>query len=326
MSDRVSAYIAGYTDAEGCIGVYLDNSTSVWHAQVSFHQTRPAVIDSLLLPTYGGSKYGETPKRGRPIWKYQIQAIDDVRRFLADVLPYLREKREQAELVLNDFDPKADYNTNLVLADKLSRLKDKRLEPVVLTSRLAIAPRDPDRKCFDCGEPAFARGFCAKHYQKARREGRIKALAPKGQGVPFTYGRELAPLDAPYFAGYFDGDGCLDLRPEKQRWYPRVAFGQTQPDVVIDLRVIYGGSLTFQTAKKKSTKPSLFYQLCQREAVLAFLRDIQEYTVEKRDQIDLFLARYRPDLSREDGEKLQAELSEMKKYVPRSEDYRDHTC
>jgi len=77
--------------------------------------------------------------------------------------------------------------------------------------------------------------------------------------------------------------------------------------------VIYGGSLTFQTAKKKSTKPSLFYQLCQREAVLAFLRDIQEYTIEKRNQVDAVLERYRAEMPQEDGKRLQAELSEMKK-------------
>ncbi len=135
----------------------------------------------------------------------------------------------------------------------------------------------------------------------------------KGEGVPFTYGRVLQSLDAPYFAGYFDGDGSLMLRPEKNRWYPRIAFGQTQPDAVIDLHVIYGGSLKVIKGKGVDPKSILFYQLTQREAVLALLRDIAPFAVEKRDQIQTFLNTYQPNMSFEDGRVLQGRLSAMKR-------------
>lgn len=312
FSEQEKAYFAGYTDAEGCIGVY--RKPTGWALIVSFKQTQPAVIDR-LHEGYGGAVAFSKQKRGRPLKHWRLQAIDEARRFLADITPYLREKREQAEIALNEFDPKADHTTNLILSDHLARLKDKRIADVEIQSRLAIAPRDPNRKCLDCGEPAFARDLCAKHYQKAKREGRIQTNT-KGEGVPFTYGRELQPLDAPYFAGYFDGDGSLMLRPEKNRWYPRVAFGQSQPDAVIDLHIVYGGSLKVIKGKGVDPKPLLFYQLTQREAVFALLRDIQPFSVEKREQIDLFLNTYRPDMLFADGAALQGRLSAMKKTTP----------
>ena len=271
-----------------------------------------------MQAAYGGSARVEKQKRGRPMKHWRLQAIDEARRFLTDITPYLREKREQAEIVLNQFDPKADHTTNLIFSDRLAQLKDKRVADVEIQSRLAIASRDPDRKCFDCGEPAFARGFCAKHYQKAKREKRFTANV-KGEGVPFSYGRALTALDAPYFAGYFDGDGSLMLRPEKNRWYPRIAFGQTQPDAVIDLHVTYGGSLKVIKGKGVDPKPILFYQLTQREAVLALLRDIQPFSVEKRAQIDLFLNTYQPEMLFADGRALQGWLSAMKKTTFKTE-------
>jgi truncated hemoglobin YjbI len=303
------AYFAGYTDAEGCIAVY--HNTRAWYASVTFQQTQPAVIDR-LHEAYGGSMHYSKQVGRRPLKRWHLQAINDVRRFLADITPYLREKRAQAEIVLNAFDPKADHTTNLILHKRLTHLKDKRITDAKIQSRLAIAPHDPNRKCLDCDELAFARNFCGKHYQKAKREGRLQTNT-KGEGVPFIYGRALQPLDAAYFTGYFDGDGCLMLRSKGNRWYPRITFGQTQPDAVIDLHVIYGGSLKVIKGKGINPKPALFYQLVQRAAVLAFLHDIQPFSIEKREQIDLCLSTYRSNLSLADGKALQDWLSTLKK-------------
>jgi hypothetical protein len=92
-----------------------------------------------------------------------------------------------------------------------------------------------------------------------------------------------------------------------------VAFAQTQPDTLMELHALYGGSLTVDPPRGPTRRPKLFYQLVQRHAVLALLRDIQPFLVEKRDQVELFLAKYQADLSFEDGQKLKAQLSEMKR-------------
>lgn len=241
----------------------------------------------------------------------RLQRLSDVRRFLADVAPHLREKRKQAEIVLHAFDPRARYADSRALVDQLIQLKAKRIDTAIaITPRLALS-RQEHLTCIDCLAKAFSRGFCAKHYQKAKREGRV-VTNPKGTGVPFTYGRALKEFDPPYFAGYFDGDGCVAIASEKQRWYPRISFQQTQPDTVMELHATYGGSLTLEQGRGKNRRPKLCFQLVQREAVFALLRDIRPFVVEKRDQVELLFARYRTDMSFEDGKMLKDQLSELK--------------
>lgn len=183
----------------------------------------------------------------------------------------------------------------------------------MIEPRLSISPQ-AHLKCLNCAERAFARGFCGRHYQKARREGRITTNR-KGTGVPFAYGRPLKEFEAPYFAGYFDGDGCIQLASEngsRRSWYPRITFAQTQPDTLIELHAIYGGSLTLEEARTERHRPKLLYQLAQRAAVFAMLRDMRQFLIEKRDQVELLLAQFRPDMPFDDGKKLKDQLSKMK--------------
>ena len=311
-SEHEKAYFAGYTDAEGCIGIctFMQKGLSYWSGSVSFNQTQPMVVERMHA-VYGGSL--SVRKRGYPRRlqkQLQIQRLSDVRRFLSDVIPYLREKQSQAEIVLNQFDPRAEHMTNQWLLGRLIKLKAKRLDNAVIEPRLAISPQ-AQLQCVDCGERASSRGFCARHYQKARRDGRITPNK-KGAGVPFTYGRALKAFDASYFAGYFDGDGCIQIVAEKRRWYPRISFGQTQPDTLIELHAIYGGSLTFGEAATNRHRPKLHYQLCQREAVLTMLLNILPFLIEKRDQVELLLTTYRPDMAFDDAKKLKWRLSQMK--------------
>jgi hypothetical protein len=312
VSEVEKAYFAGYTDAEGCIGLvaFTRGPSRYWSAFVSFGQTQPAAVERLHA-LYGGRLRSRKRGHRRRQKEWCLTGIEDVRRFLSDISPYLREKHPQAAIVLNEFDPKAEQAMNEALLRRLVQLKAKRLGDVTITSRLSIAPQ-AQRTCLDCGARSVSRGFCAKHYQRAKRDGRI-TTNPKGTGVPFTYGRTLNEGEPPYFAGYFDGDGCIAISPEKRRWYPRVAFAQTQPDTLMELHALYGGSLTVGAPKDPTRRPKLVYQLVQRHAVLALLRDIQPFLIEKRDQVELFLERYQADLSFEDGKKLKSQLSEMKR-------------
>lgn len=311
-SEQEKAYFAGYTDAEGCISiaVFTRDAAHYWFAFIYFGQTQPMVVERMHA-VYGGTvRVKKRDQRRRRQKQLRLQRLSDVRRFLSDVLPHLREKRAQAEIVLNQFDPRSDHGTNQIISARLVQLKATRLGAVVIEPSLAIAPQ-ARRKCFYCAARAFSRGFCAKHYQKAKREGRLVTNL-KGAGVPFTHRRPLKKFDAPYFAGYFDGDGCVLLRREGKRWYPCVSFSQTQPQTLMELHSIYGGSLTVGKAQDERRRPKLSYQLVQRAAVLSMLRDIRPFVVEKRDQVELLLAQYRSDMLFEDGQLLKEQLSEMK--------------
>lgn len=311
VSSQEKAYFAGYTDAEGCISIcpFRRGTKTYWYAFVSFDQTQPTVVERLQA-VYGGNLRERKREQRRRQKGLRIQALDSVRRFLSDVVPYLREKRPQAEIVLRLFDPKAPLAKNKELSVRLVELKAKRLGELALVPRSVIT-RQVHLKCFDCGTQALSRGYCAKHYQKAKREGRLVANL-KGAGVPFTYGRPLLDWEAPYFAGYFDGDGCLAIAGDTARWYPRVTFRQTQPEALIELHAIYGGSLTIERGKDRR-RPTLAYQLVQRAGVFALLHDILPFVVEKREQVECFLDRYSAALDFTNGEKLKEELSALKR-------------
>jgi len=257
VSEVEKAYFAGYTDAEGCIGLvtFSRGSARYWSAFVCFGQTQPMAVERLHA-LYGGRLNSRKRGHRRRQKEWRLSGIEDVRRFLSDVSPYLREKHAQAAIVLNEFDPKAAHATNEALLNRLVQLKAKCLGAVSIESRLSIAPQ-AQRTCLDCDAQSFSRGFCAKHYQRARREGRI-TTNPKGNGVPFTYGRALNEGEPPYFAGYFDGDGCVAVAHEKRRWYPRVAFAQTQPDTLMELHALYGGSLTVDPPRDRRVDQSCF--------------------------------------------------------------------
>lgn len=93
MDETLLAYLAGFFDGEGCIALYMRKA---WTAQVTVSQIDTDVLDlyAQLSPTYtvvkvnGGHVSNYT-------W-YSRSAIPVVRA----LYPYLRVKKEQAELFL----------------------------------------------------------------------------------------------------------------------------------------------------------------------------------------------------------------------------------
>jgi hypothetical protein len=113
-----------------------------------------------------------------------------------------------------------------------------------------------------------------------------------------------------YFAGYFDGDGCLKLgRNKNDKWELRVTFNQTQVPAVVDMQQVYGGSLR---PIVMSGRAGLHYQLCQRNAVARFISDISGICLEKRDQILAVLADYDPGMTEDVAAVLREKLAVMK--------------
>jgi len=89
------AYLAGYVDGEACVGVYGHNPL--------------LVISSCFLPTlrciaaeYDVNVLSYPPRacQSKDVHVIRITKVDTVRRMLMDLLPYLREKRQEAVVML----------------------------------------------------------------------------------------------------------------------------------------------------------------------------------------------------------------------------------
>lgn len=117
------AYLAGFFDGEGCIGIYTrtsKNSDVLLRVAVSATQSEPhhqVLLD--IRRIYGGGlhpKINYTDQSSNR-WDWKLQKIDGIHRFLTDTLPHLRIKRERALLMLDTL----DLRSRITDRDALSR-------------------------------------------------------------------------------------------------------------------------------------------------------------------------------------------------------------
>ena len=97
-------YAAAAIDCEGCIGIYTprqsNGNSNYFHIRVNVANT-DSVLTNWMLETFGGSiastHKGDKHKKTVYYWYVGAQQACD---FLRCVLPYLKLKWEQAEIVL----------------------------------------------------------------------------------------------------------------------------------------------------------------------------------------------------------------------------------
>jgi len=101
MSDHERAYLAGFFDGEGSVGIYTRGKVFPVMS-VTIVQNSSPVVDALFLrwsETLGGSFYKRLSESGRAKLQWQATGANAVT-ILEEMLPYLILKREQAELCL----------------------------------------------------------------------------------------------------------------------------------------------------------------------------------------------------------------------------------
>lgn len=101
ISQNEIAYLAGYTDGEGCISI-ADGSTIM----VSVETCYPKIVHR-YYQLFGGhfTRYSKRSKNKRPSFRWRAYAKTA---YLAiqTLLPFLREKKRQAELCLKYYTTK----------------------------------------------------------------------------------------------------------------------------------------------------------------------------------------------------------------------------
>lgn len=302
------AYFAGYFDAEGTLGVFPANAGRSWCARVNFGQTNADVLHQLKI-FYGGSLH--IVRRAKANWQDKTQwtlaRFNAVACFLEDIRPFVGEKRAQVEAVLQRFSTRMPATDARQLIADLKQMKRAELTSRNLPTEAKHAPKR--RRCAadePCRRPARAQGLCTRHYQRARAARTLLTVQP-GRGARAHARKDVAATERAYFAGYFDGDGSLDLRRRSSTWHLAIAFNQTRPEALLRLVASYGGRLHFRP-KDPPRRNQLAWTLTQREAVLAFLRDVQPYVIEKQREVAAVLERYRPNMAPSEAADLVAEL------------------
>lgn len=104
------AYIAGFFDGEGSIGIYVRRGSEgrlLLLPSVSATQSEPhhqVLLD--IRRIYGGGLYPKInyDQQSSQRWDWRLSSADKVRAFLTDILPYLRIKYDRAQLMLETLD------------------------------------------------------------------------------------------------------------------------------------------------------------------------------------------------------------------------------
>lgn len=94
-TEAVLAYWAGLFDGEGSVVIANHNNGS--QLKVTLPNTYTPIVQE-LFQLFGGS-YSEHPGVGindKPFARWELSHKDNINRFLINILPYLRIKREQA--------------------------------------------------------------------------------------------------------------------------------------------------------------------------------------------------------------------------------------
>ena len=101
MTHLSNAYLAGFFDGEGCIGIYQSGNKN-FHLRTQLVQSESALVTTMfteLHARFGGNFRGHFSPNGRSKYNLQLNGNEAVN-FLEAVLPYLTLKRAQAEVAI----------------------------------------------------------------------------------------------------------------------------------------------------------------------------------------------------------------------------------
>jgi hypothetical protein len=120
-------YLAGFLDGEGCLSVQVDSRPGKWLkvsryvARLSVANTQAEIID-WIDTTFGPGTRSEIQKKAH--WKTSLEWTitgKRVHHLLKALLPYLRVKREQAQLLLTLEEAKASREGGSVIPADMTR-------------------------------------------------------------------------------------------------------------------------------------------------------------------------------------------------------------
>jgi hypothetical protein len=93
----------------------------------------------------------------------------------------------------------------------------------------------------------------------------------------------MMKLSPQYIAGFFDGEGCLNMARCRKYIFPRVLIVNTDRQILEILQKQFGGRIFSVVHRRKNWKPSWQWELKQMPAV-DFLTKIEPWLVIKREQ------------------------------------------
>lgn len=126
MENETAAYIAGFLDADGCIGVY-HNGNEKWTTNLSFSNVKREILDFIKSELGEGSLYNAPPRENcRLVYTLRMGGAAAARA-VNGLLPFIRLKKRQAELLLEFQELKENHS----IGHRLSLIEKEKRQEIV---------------------------------------------------------------------------------------------------------------------------------------------------------------------------------------------------
>src|SRR5229473_6023653 len=97
--------------------------------------------------------------------------------------------------------------------------------------------------------------------------------------------KQISEMEKAYFAGLFDGEGCVRINNNTHGYNLTVSLSITYVPILEIMRSAFGGSISIKTKKRPEHKQLYSWQIGGREAH-NFIMSIHPYLHEKRPQTE----------------------------------------
>jgi hypothetical protein len=121
------AYIAGFFDGEGCVGIRKPSKTATHSAYATIGQNRPEVLRQIQVQFGGNLRYAPQ----NHVWNYQLSARKAIA-FLKAIEPYTIVKKQEILLVLQAFE-EMTFNKKAGVPKHLTELRERNRLAVILS-------------------------------------------------------------------------------------------------------------------------------------------------------------------------------------------------
>jgi hypothetical protein len=132
MNKLTAAYVAGYLDGEGCFSIWYKKRESIRKKGRIFECViRVGCTDKPIIDWLQSSFGGSTSTMSKPgvgfhrsqAWQWALRSKPVMRDFIKHVLPYLRVKKREAQIMLEYLDTFKEENY-ISAGGKGNRMKD----------------------------------------------------------------------------------------------------------------------------------------------------------------------------------------------------------
>lgn len=121
-----------------------------------------------------------------------------------------------------------------------------------------------------------------------------------------------------YLAGFFDGEGCINISTSKAQLIPRVSIANTYLPMLKCVQEMFGGTICEKSIRPETCAPAFEWTLAGKKRVYPFLEKLLPHLTVKRDQAMFLLHQWPAEARATKAEwpkflKIKEELSLMKK-------------